>query len=103
MNKKEFAVRLARLRVKKGVSARKMSSFIGQNPGYINSIEAGKTMPSFEVFWSICEFLEVTPSEFFDMESSDPSKVNAIVQDMKKLNEQQLETISALVKGLAKK
>ena len=46
MNEKDFAIRLARLREKKGVSARDMSLSIGQNPGYINNIETGKSKPS---------------------------------------------------------
>ena len=41
MDEKDFALRLARLREKKGVSAGEMSLSIGQNPAYINSIEIG--------------------------------------------------------------
>ena len=36
MEEKDFALRLAQLRTKKGVSAREMSLAIGQNQGYIN-------------------------------------------------------------------
>lgn len=103
MDEKDFAMRLARLREKKGVSARDMSLSIGQNPGYINNIETGKSKPSLEGIFFICEYLGVTPSEFFDMDSSNPSKLDAIVKDMKKLNDKQLDTIAALVKDLIKK
>ncbi len=84
MDEKDIAVRLARLREKKGVSARDMSLSIGQNPGYINNIETGKSKPSLDGIFFICEYLGITPSEFFDTESSDPSKLSAIVKDMKK-------------------
>ena len=103
MDEKDFAIRLARLREKKGVSARDMSLSIGQNPGYINNIESGKSKPSLEGIFYICEYLGVTPSEFFDMESSNPSKLDAIIADMKKLNDKQLDTIAALVKDLIKR
>ncbi len=103
MNEKDFAMRLSRLREKKGVSARDMSLSIGQNPGYINNIETGKSKPSIEGFFYICEYLGVTPCEFFDTASSDPSKIDAIVQDMKKLSDEQLDTIATLVRGLIKK
>ena len=103
MGEKDFAIRLARLREKKGVSARDMSLSIGQNPGYINNIETGKAKPSLDGIYFICEYLGVTVSEFFDTESANPTKLNAIVKDMKKLNDQQLETISALVRDLIKK
>ena len=102
MDGKDFAIRLARLREKKGVSARDMSLSIGQNPGYINSIETGKSKPSLDGIFFICEYLGVTPSEFFEMESSNPSKLDAIIKDMKKLNDRQLETIASLVKDLIK-
>ena len=103
MDEKDFAMRLARLREKKGVSARDMSLSIGQNPGYINNIETGKSKPSLDGIFFICEYLGVTPSEFFDMESSNPSKLDAIIKDMKKLNDQQLETIATLVKDLIRR
>lgn len=103
MDEKDFAIRLARLREKKGVSARDMSLSIGQNPGYINNIETGKSKPSLEGFFFICEYLGISPSEFFDTDSQNPSKLDSIINDMKKLNDEQLETIGTLVKNLAKK
>ena len=48
MEEKDFALRLATLRTKKGVSARDMSLSIGQNPGYINNIESNKNTISFK-------------------------------------------------------
>lgn len=103
MENKDFALRLAKLREKKGVSARDMSLSIGQNPGYINNIESGKSNPSLSGIFYICEYLGVTPSEFFDTESDDPVKINAIVKDLKRLDDKQLETIAALLKDLIRK
>lgn len=103
MEKKDVALRLARLREKKGVSARDMSLSIGQNEGYINNIETGKSNPSLDGILYICEYLGITPAEFFDVDSTNPSKLNSIVKDMKKLNDQQLDTIAILVRDLAKK
>ena len=103
MDEKDFALRLAKLPEKKGVSARDMSLSMGQNPGYINNIETGKSMPSLSGIFYICDYLGMTPSEFFDTGSSNPHKINAIVEDLKKLDEAQLDTIAALVKGLIKK
>ena len=103
MDEKDFSLRLAQLREKKGVSARDMSLSMGQNPGYINNIETGKSKPSLDGIFFICEYLGVTPSEFFDLDSSNPSKLDAIIKDMKKLNDQQLDTIATLVKDLIKR
>ena len=103
MEKKDVALRLARLREKKGVSARDMSLSIGQNEGYINNIETGKSNPSLDGILYICDYLGITPAEFFDLDSTNPSKLDAIVKDMKKLNDQQLDILAALVRDLARK
>ena len=103
MNEKDFAIRLARLREKKGVSARDMSLSIGQNAGYINNIETGKSKPSLDVFFYICDYLKITPKEFFDVESTNPTRLNGIIKEMKKLNDHQLEVVESLVKELSRK
>ena len=100
MDEKDFALRLATLRTKKGVSARDMSLSMGQNPGYINNIESGKSMPSLTGIFYICDYLNITPSELFDEEVENPEKLKGIIKDLRKLNDKQLDTISALVKDL---
>ena len=102
MDEKDFSLRLAQLREKKGVSARDMSLSMGQNPGYINNIESGKSMPSLSGIFYICDYLGVTPSEFFDMEAQNPTRLKEIVTNLKRLDERQLDMISSLVKDILK-
>lgn len=102
MDEKAFSLRLAQLREKKGVSARDMSLSIGQNAGYINNIESGKSMPSLSGFFYICEYLGISPSDFFDTSSNNPTRLNELMEDLKRLNDKQLETIAALVKDIIK-
>lgn len=101
MDEKDFSMRLTALRMQKGVSARDMSLSMGQNPGYINNIESGKSMPSLTGIYYICEFLGVTPGEFFDFDSTNPTKLNGIMKDLKRLDERQLDAIAVLAKDLA--
>lgn len=61
MDEKDFSLRLAQLREKKGVSARDMSLSMGQNPGYINNIESGKSMPSLSGIFYICDYCKFRP------------------------------------------
>lgn len=103
MYAEDFSLRLAQLRIKKGVSARDMSLSLGQNAGYINNIESGKAMPSMAVFFFICDYFNITPSEFFETGSENPKKLNELNEDLKQLNEAQLDNIAAIVKGLIKK
>lgn len=100
MFEEEFAIRLAKLRTKKGVSAREMSLSIGQNAGYINNIETGKALPSMSGFFFICEYLNITPQEFFDTESQQPEKLSKLIEDLKKLNDRQLTNISEIVESI---
>lgn len=95
--------RLTQLRTKKGVSARDMSLSIGQNAGYINNIETGKALPSMSAFFFICEYLNITPQEFFDTDSQQPEQLRTLIENLKHLDSQQLMNISSIVEGLIKK
>ena len=103
MCENEFQTRLAQLREKKGVSARDMSLSIGQNPGYINNIETGKALPSMSGFFYICEYLQLSPKDFFDTDAKNPEKLNELIKDLKKLDDKQLDSIASIVQGLVKK
>lgn len=94
--------RIAELRTKKGVSARDMSLSIGQGPGYINNIENGHNLPSMTVFFYICDYFGITPKEFFDVDSPDPTKLNELFEKMRTLDSQQLDAIMTLVDQLKK-
>ena len=103
MDEKEIGLRIAKLRIKKNVSAREMSLAIGQNPGYINHIEAGQGLPSLVGLSYICDYLGITLSEFFDEENQCPIKLKSLTTYLKKLNDEQLEAVEKLVKSIAEK
>lgn len=100
MDEKDFSLRLAQLREKKGVSARDMSLSIGQNPGYINNIESGKSMPSLSGIFYICEYLGISPSDFFDMDNQNPTKLLELINALKRLNDRQLVAVSMIVREI---
>ena len=100
MEKKDFCNRLIELRMNKGVSARDMSLSLGQSASYINNIENGVNLPSMTVFFYICEYLGISPMEFFDTENSNPTKSKELLDATKKLSSEQLEHLIAIAKGL---
>ena len=102
MYENEFQTRLAQLREKKGVSARDMSLSIGQNPGYINNIETGKALPSMSGFFYICEYLNVTPQEFFDAGNANPQVMKEFMEEGKKLDAESMAHILGIMKALNK-
>ncbi len=103
MFEEDFSTRLMKLRKAKGVSAREMSLSIGQNSGYINGIENGKALPSMSSLFFICEYLNITPMEFFDLDSDQPELLRELTDDLKKLNERQHLNIAEIVRDLAPK
>ncbi len=100
MDKKDFSRRLVQLRQSKGVSARDMSLSLGQSAGYINNIENGVNFPSMTVFFYICDYLGITPQEFFDTETAEPTKADELLSAAKRLRSEQLEHLIAIAKGL---
>lgn len=98
-----FPERLAKLRMQKGVSARSMSLSLGQANNYINNIENKKSLPSMQAFFYICEYLGVTPQEFFDGENHIPEQLSGLIQDLKKLDAESLSHIAGMAKILASK
>ena len=102
MEREDFCKRLTQLRMNKGVSARDMSLSIGQSPNYIIGIEGGKNYPSMETFFYICDYFGITPKEFFDLASSNPSKATELIEIIKTLPNEQLDLFIALGKAVKK-
>lgn len=102
MYEEEFPLRLAQLRTKKGVSAREMSLSIGQNTGYISNIESGKALPSMASFFFICEYLDISPSDFFDTDAANPEKLNTLINSLKKMNDKQLDSLNSIITDMIK-
>lgn len=98
-----FVERLSFLRNQKNISAREMSLALGQNGSYINRIENKQAFPSMQAFFYICEYLEISPKDFFDEENPNPLKINQIINESQKLDDVQLDTVIAVIKGLQHK
>ena len=98
-----FAERLAKLRAIKGISARDMSLSLGQSENYINKIENKRSMPSMSAFFNICEYLEISPSEFFNEGINNPEAVNNIVQELVKFDEDSLDYILGIARKINSK
>lgn len=78
--------RITELRMAKGVSEREMSLSLGRAGTYINHIVTGKARPKLPSFFEICEYLEVTPEEFFSDEPN-PLILNEIRACIAQLDE----------------
>ena len=97
---KQFAARLTQLRLAKGVSARDMSLSLGQSESYINRIESGKMMPSMAAFFVICEYLDISPRDFFDFEGAPTPETMESVYKIDSLSPEKREHILAVIGDL---
>lgn len=95
--------RISQLRTEKGVSARDMSLSLGQSESYINKIENSRTLPSMAGFLYICEYFDISPQEFFDINKLSPQKTRELLSAIEKLTTLQAEHILQVIRDITDK
>lgn len=102
MNPEYVKKRIAQLRTQAKISARELSIRLGQSPGYINTIENGKSLPSWTMFFVICNYFKITPQEFFDEKIGYPALMMELLNESKKLDEAALISLLSIIKSMKK-
>ncbi len=92
--------RITQLRIDKNISEYKMSMDLGHSKSYIQSISSGRAAPSMSEFLYICEYLGVTPKEFFDDEIGKPILVQKLYKLSRDMSEKDLEVLIATAERL---
>ena len=103
MSEEYIRNRISILRTKKGISEYKMSLDLGHSKSYIQSISSGKSLPSMSEFLYICEYLGVSPREFFDDDIVEPSLVNELYSLTKSMSEEDITVLINTAKRLNSK
>ena len=102
MDGQEIRERITELRLSKGVSEYQMSLDLGQNRTYIQGISSGKALPSMDSFLKICDYFEITPSEFFEKDVKHPHLLRQIVDDLNNLSSEDLSHIQYVIHRMRK-
>lgn len=89
--------RITQLRLLKGVSEYQMSYDLGHSRGYVYNISSGKAMPSMSEFFSICEYFNITPSDFFNVEQANPPLMTEVIDKLKALTENDILLLLTLI------
>jgi len=97
MDENYIPLRLAQLRTKKGISAREMSLSLGQAEDYISDIESRNNTPSMDHFLLICEYLGISPREFFDEENPNPILLHELITELEPLGDQDFDNLLNLL------
>lgn len=95
--------RITALRMKKGVSEYKMSLDLGHSRSYIQHIVCGRSSPSIQELLYICDYLEVSPSEFFEEKLHNPALVQKAYDLLCDLDEEDLLALISLMHRLKRK
>ncbi len=95
-----ISVRITELRTQRGISARDMSLSLGQSESYINKIENKRTLPSMAGFIYICEYLGITPQDFFNLDSPAPQKSKEVLSEINKLTATQAEHVMMIIRDI---
>ena len=94
--------RITQLRIKKGVSEYQMSYDLGHSRGYIYNISSGKSLPPLKELLEICEYFEITPSQFFDENADNPALLQSAINELIKLDDDDLMLIITNMRRLSR-
>lgn len=94
--------RIEQLRLKKNVSEYQMSYDLGHSRSYINNICSGKALPSMSEFFSICEYFNTTPKDFFDETIENPPLVKQAMSSFRQLSYEDMLLILSNINRLLK-
>lgn len=89
--------RITELRLKKGISEKKMSYELGRGKGYIQSIASGKSRPKIDSLLEIIDYFDITPAEFFDVGLKEPLLINELKEKAKDLTDDEVRLVIAIV------
>lgn len=92
--------RLSQLREEKQVSERKMSLDLGHSTSYIRSITSGRSLPSMGEFLYICEYLGITPMEFFNEKKSTTLLQQKAINSIYAMSEDDLVLLNGFIERL---
>ncbi len=102
MDTKFIRDRITQLRLKKGVSEYQMSYDLGHSRSYIYNISSGKSLPPMAEFLEICDYFGITPSEFFNDTTENPALLQTAIEELKKLDDDDLILSISNIRRLTK-
>lgn len=101
-DEKYIRARITELRIKKNVSEYRMSLDLGHSDSYIRAITSGRALPSMSEFLYMCDYLGVTPKEFFDEKTDNPILLGRLCEAAKGLSDEDMTALLTMAERLGK-
>lgn len=103
MDKKYIGERISELRIQKNISEYQMSLDLGKNKSYIQSLSSGRSLPTMQNFLDICDYLDVTPQQFFDTDLHNLPLFEKAVELIKQLDDDDMLALIPMLNRLIQK
>ena len=87
--------RIIELREKRGISTNKLANLAGITHSYLRNIEIGKTNPTVEMLEYICEALNISIRDFFEV-----NETNEITTAISSLTEKQKSALLIFINSM---
>lgn len=98
-----IAKRVTQLRMKKDVTESQMSFDLGKSRNYVQKISSGKMLPSIKELLNICDYFQITPSDFFNVDLKEPALIEHLRNEASTLSERDIKFVLELVAKLKSK
>ena len=92
--------RITELRIEKEVSEYEMSLALGHSRSYVQGISSGRSLPSFTEFFYICDYLGISPRDFFDEGADQPKLLRAAIDGLRQLSDSDLLMLLGIINRL---
>ena len=87
--------RIIELREKRGISTNKLANLAGITHSYLRNIEIGKTNPTVEMLEYICEALNISIRDFFEV-----NETNELTTAISSLTEKQKSALLIFINSM---
>lgn len=101
MDESYIADRITELRLARNISEYQMSLELGQSKSYIQGISSKKNLPSVKQLFNIADYFDMTLSEFFEPDNQDSPAVRTAIQELRKLDDDDVKLLLAVIRRLA--
>lgn len=66
------------------------------------TLSSGKSLPPMAEFLQICNYFDITPSQFFDESEENPALLQTAIEELRKLNDDDLMLIIGNIRRLTR-
>lgn len=102
MESEYITQRITELRLQRGVAEHRMSLELGHSRSYMQGISSGRALPSMTEFLAICDYLGVSPKDFFDESNPNPPLIEEINNKIKHFSDDDLILLLNIVNRFQK-